>query len=101
MTLKKIDAIKWLNCFGKLFVVIGVILKMFKIRLENTNDAEEFVKAASKCGGDVDLHSGVVYIDGKSLLGVLAMGIKRELNVSLNNQEDSVLMNAVQKFVVA
>ena len=39
----------------------------FKILLENTQDAEEFVNAASKCGGDIDLHSGVVYIDGKSL----------------------------------
>ncbi len=73
----------------------------FKIRLENTNDAEEFVNAASMCGGDVDLHSGVVYIDGKSLLGVIAMGIKREMSVSLNNPEDKVLMKAVQKFVVA
>ncbi|MBR5635616.1 MAG: HPr family phosphocarrier protein [Pseudobutyrivibrio sp.] len=74
---------------------------MFKIRLENTADAEEFVRAASQCGGDVDLHSGVVYIDGKSLLGVIAMGIKREMHVHLNNPEDSVLKNAVKKFVVA
>ena len=74
---------------------------IFKIRLENTNDAEEFVKAASQCGGDVDLHSGVVYIDGKSLLGVMAMGIKREMDVSINNPEDSVLKSAVEKFVVA
>ncbi|SDB15712.1 PTS HPr component phosphorylation site [Pseudobutyrivibrio sp. YE44] len=74
---------------------------MFKIRLENTNDAEEFVKAASQCGGDVDLHSGVVYIDGKSLLGVIAMGIKRELNVSIHDPADKVFKNAVQKFVVA
>ncbi|QFJ55871.1 HPr family phosphocarrier protein [Pseudobutyrivibrio xylanivorans] len=74
---------------------------IFKIRLENTNDAEEFVKAASQCGGDVDLHSGVVYIDGKSLLGVMAMGIKREMNVSINNPEDSILKSAVEKFVVA
>ena len=74
---------------------------MFKIRLENTKDAEEFVKAASNCGGDVDLHSGVVYIDGKSLLGVIAMGIKREMNVSIHNPEDSVFKKAVQKFIVA
>lgn len=73
----------------------------FKIRLENTKDAEEFVKAASQCGGDVDLHSGVVYIDGKSLLGVLAMGIKRDMNVSINEQDTSVLKKAVQKFIVA
>lgn len=74
---------------------------MFKIRLENVKDAEEFVNAASECGGDVDLHSGVVYIDGKSLLGVMAMGIKRDLNVYLNNPADSSFKNAVGKFVVA
>ncbi|CBK74962.1 PTS HPr component phosphorylation site [Butyrivibrio fibrisolvens 16/4] len=74
---------------------------MFKIRLENPAEAEEFVKAAVQCGGDVDLHSGVVYIDGKSLLGVLAMGIKREMSVTLNNPEDSMFKNAVEKFVVA
>lgn len=73
----------------------------FKIRLENTNDAEEFVKAASQCGGDVDLHSGVVYIDGKSLLGVIAMGIKREMSVSINEQDHPILKKAVQKFIVA
>lgn len=73
----------------------------FKIRLENTNDAEEFVKIASQCGGDVDLHSGVVYIDGKSLLGVIAMGIKRDLNVSFSEQDNPILTNALQKFIVA
>ncbi len=74
---------------------------MFKIRLENTEDAEEFVKAASQCGGDVDLHSGVVYIDGKSLLGVLAMGIRREMDVRVSEHAGSSFKNAVQKFVVA
>ncbi|SFI15418.1 Phosphotransferase system, HPr [Pseudobutyrivibrio sp. OR37] len=73
----------------------------FKIRLENTQDAEEFVNAASQCGSDIDLHSGVVYIDGKSLLGVLAMGIKRELDVHVSEHDDSVFLNAVKKFVVA
>lgn len=73
----------------------------FKILLKNTHDAEEFVKAATLCGGDVDLHSGVVYIDGKSLLGVLAMGVKRELDVYVSEHVDSKFKNAVQKFVVA
>ncbi|MBO6129314.1 MAG: HPr family phosphocarrier protein [Pseudobutyrivibrio sp.] len=73
----------------------------FKIRLENTQDAEEFVKAAALCGGDVDLHSGVVYIDGKSLLGVLAMGIKREMEVYVSEHSDASFVNAIKKFVVA
>jgi phosphotransferase system HPr-like phosphotransfer protein len=73
----------------------------FKIRLENTQDAEEFVTAAAKCGGDVDLHSGVVYIDGKSLLGVLAMGIKRDMDVYVAVHIEPSFKNAVKKFVVA
>ncbi len=73
----------------------------FKIRLENTQDAEEFVNAATQCGGDVDLHSGVVYIDGKSLLGVLAMGIKRDMDVCVAGQIESSFKSAVKKFVVA
>jgi len=73
----------------------------FKIRLENTQDAQEFVKAAELCGGDVDLHSGVVYIDGKSLLGVLAMGIKRDMEVYVSDHIGSSFANAIKKFVVA
>lgn len=74
----------------------------FKILLQNTEDAEEFVRAASQCGGDIDLHSGVVYIDGKSLLGVLAMGVKREMDVHVSEQQANAgFFNAVKKFVVA
>ena len=73
----------------------------FKIRLENTQDAEEFVRAATLCGGDVDLHSGVVYIDGKSLLGVLAMGIKRDMDVYVADHVDKTFKSAIKKFVVA
>ncbi len=73
----------------------------FKIRLENTQDAEEFVKAASKCGSDIDLHSGVVYIDGKSLLGVMALGLKREMSCHVSADADGAFQNAIKKFVVA
>lgn len=52
-----------------------------KIMLNTPQDVEEFVNAASGCDGEVDLTGGVVYIDGKSFLGVLTMGLKRELNV--------------------
>lgn len=72
----------------------------FRIRLESASDAEEFVNAAAKCGGDVDLHSGVVYIDGKSLLGVLAMGVKRELSVHIHNV-DKTFEQAISKFIIA
>ena len=74
----------------------------FKIRLESANDAQEFVNAATKCGADVDLHCGVVYIDGKSLLGVLAMGISRELSVIVQGTSvDPTFNDVVNKFAIA
>ena len=74
----------------------------FKIRLESAIDAQEFVNAATKCGADVDLHSGVVYIDGKSLLGVLAMGISRELSVVVQGTSvDPTFKEVVNKFAIA
>lgn len=74
----------------------------FKIRLENARDAEEFVNAATKCGGDIDLHSGVVYIDGKSLLGVLAMGIRREMHVHIASKDlDPSFAQVIEKFAIA
>ncbi len=75
---------------------------MFKIRLENAKDAEEFVEAAAKCGGNIDLQSGVVYLDGKSLLGVLAMGVKKEVNVHVSDgYVDPSFEKVVQKFQIA
>ena len=74
----------------------------FKILLKNSNDAQEFVNAASKCGATIDLHSGVVYIDGKSLLGVLAMGVKRELSVHVGGSDiDPAFTSVVKKFSIA
>lgn len=72
----------------------------FRIMLNNADDAHEFVNAATQCDSDIDLHSGVVYIDGKSLLGVLAMGVKREMSVHIS-EADTSFANAIQKFVVA
>lgn len=72
----------------------------FRIMLENAEDAQEFVNAATACGADVDLHSGVVYIDGKSLLGIMAMGIKREMSVHVSGS-DRKFADAISKFVIA
>lgn len=74
----------------------------FKIKLQNAKDAQEFVNAAVKCGADVDLHSGVVYIDGKSILGVLAMGIQREMSVHVTSADvDPSFSKVVKKFAIA
>ncbi len=75
-------------------------MKKFRIKLNSANDVEEFVKIASGFDFDIDLVSGTVYLDAKSLLGVLSMGLKRELNV-ITMVEDQQFASAIKKFSVA
>ena len=51
------------------------------IELTNADDVNEFVSAASKCPYEIDLECGRVYLDGKSLLGLMSMGMNRKLQV--------------------
>lgn len=71
-----------------------------EIMLKTPEEAEEFVNAASACDFDVDLHRGAVYIDAKSILGVLTMGIKRRMDVICDGT-DMQFDNVVKKFAVA
>lgn len=66
----------------------------------NISDVAEFVAAAGKCEYDVDVFSGNQYVDAKSLLGVLSMGIERRLRV-LYRDNDKRFEHKLQKFCVA
>ncbi len=71
-----------------------------RIKLDNMEEAQEFVNIASKFDYDIDLKSGVVYIDAKSFLGVYSMGLKRDLEVICASQDDT-FREMVSKFAVA
>jgi phosphotransferase system HPr-like phosphotransfer protein len=71
-----------------------------RIKLDNMEEAQEFVNIASKFDYDIDLKSGVVYLDAKSFLGVYSMGLKRDLEVICPNQ-DETFRQMVSKFAVA
>ena len=46
------------------------------------------------------MKSGSIYLDAKSLLGVLSMGIKKELKV-MCVKDDEKFFRSVQKFAIA
>ncbi|MDD6666980.1 MAG: HPr family phosphocarrier protein [Lachnospiraceae bacterium] len=75
-------------------------MKKFNIMLNTVEDAEEFVNAAAKCDFEIDLYGGSVALDAKSLLGVLTMGIKRDLEV-VAQKNDPAFFQTAKKFVVA
>ncbi len=71
-----------------------------KVMLKNEKDVQEFVQAATVCPEAIDLKSGAIYLDAKSLLGVMSMGMKREMQVLCSNY-DPVFVRSVRKFAVA
>lgn len=68
------------------------------IKLMSPMDAQEFVNIASAYDYDIDLKSGVVYIDAKSILGVLTYGLKRELEVLVHSDEAGGFTRRIRKF---
>ena len=52
-----------------------------KIRLNGSDDASKFVKAAAECPFNVDVCYNRIVVDGKSILGVLGLDLTRELTV--------------------
>ena len=52
-----------------------------KIRLTDTEEVKDFVRAAGKCDFDIDISYNRIVIDAKSLLGILSMDLTRVLTV--------------------
>ena len=53
-----------------------------RIKLAATEDVQEFVKAAGNCDFDIDATYQRAIVDAKSLLGVMSLGLSRELTLA-------------------
>lgn len=68
-----------------------------KIKLMAAEDAREFVMAAGKCDFDIDVLYQRAMVDAKSILGVLSLGLRKELTVKYWGN-DRAFENVVQKY---
>ena len=59
-----------------------------KIRLTDTEEVKDFVRAAGKCDFDIDVCYNRAVIDAKSLLGMLYLGICKDLVVKYGEQDE-------------
>lgn len=64
-------------------------MKIMTIRLNTLSDANSFVKAIDKYDYDVDAVCGRYVIDAKSIMGILSLGLPKEIDVLIhtNNRE--------------
>ena len=70
------------------------------IRFADTDDVKKFVKAASECEFDIDVVYNRIVIDAKSILGVLALGLAKNLTVGYGGNNDK-FENVVDELAVA
>ncbi len=70
------------------------------IKLADADEVCDFVSAAGKCDFDVDISDQRMVIDAKSILGVMGLGIEKELTVKYGG-EDLSFENVLNKYTVA
>ena len=71
-----------------------------RVRFSNSEDVENFVNAAGQCDFEIDILYDHIYIDAKSFLGVLGLGLKKDLKVQYFG-ENAKFENALKHCAVA
>lgn len=70
------------------------------IRLSDADEVCDFVRAAGMCDFDIDISDQRMVIDAKSILGVMGLGIQKELTVKYGG-EDISFENVLNKYAIA
>ena len=70
------------------------------IKLADVEEVCDFVRAAGMCDFDIDISDQRMVIDAKSILGVMGLGVEKELTVKYGG-EDLSFENVLSKYTVA
>lgn len=71
-----------------------------KIKLSDTEEVRDFVASAGKCDFEIDVFYNRAVIDAKSLLGMLYLGVCKELTIKYGGS-DAHFENTVRKYAIA
>lgn len=69
------------------------------IHLSNLKDVESFVRAADGCDFAIDVKYNHTMIDGKSLIGMIGLGLQRDIQVCYGGSNEN-FENIVDKYAV-
>ena len=70
------------------------------IRLSDMKDVKDFVRATGDCDFEIDVKYNQTVIDAKSLLGMIGLGLQKNLQVCYGGRNEN-FENLVDKFAVA
>lgn len=71
-----------------------------RIRFTDSEDVETFVNAAGECDFEIDILYDHIYVDAKSFLGVLGLGLRRDLTVKYFG-ENAKFEDTLKNYAVA
>ena len=75
-------------------------MKSFYIKLREINDVYTLVNTLVAYEGEVDLESGRYKVDGKSLLGVFSLDLRKPVKLTYHSDNADQLIEALGKFIV-
>ena len=87
---------------GQLLITLErvIFMSQSKIKLNATEEVQEFVNAATRCDFDVDVYYNRFLIDAKSILGVLSLDLTKVLTVDCHGERKE-FNRTLKKFAVA
>lgn len=74
--------------------------KVMTIEFNELEEVHEFVNAASKCDFEIDIKYNRMFIDAKSILGVMAIGLRNRIKVCYGGKNER-FQNVVDKLSIA
>ncbi len=75
-------------------------MKSFYIKLKEINDVYTLVNTLVAYEGEVDLESGRYKVDGKSLLGIFSLDLRKPVKLTYHSDNADKLMEALKSFIV-
>ena len=74
-----------------------------KVKFTSLNDVSNFVNRVSKFDTDMDIKRGHAVLDGKSLEGLFALEMNRELDCIIHDDMCNIpeLMEAIKEFTIS
>lgn len=74
-------------------------MAQYTIMLKTQQELRDFVKIMETCPFDVDLHCGHITIDAKSILGVMAAGLNKKMQLWANTDNRDEMKHAIVPFL--
>ncbi len=71
----------------------------YKIILSTVQDACEFVKRMSQYPFDIDLYYGHIVLDAKSIMGVLATGLNKQMELYAHAERTKVFEQEIGQYM--